>query len=135
KGIAFPTGGSPIAVAYTNTTVTKTQGNAWLKESYDAWGRLERIEERVQGTLIARTDLSYNALGHQIGETIPAGASYSMSYDIWDRPRTRSASGDSHSFSYATNAQGLSTTTSVKNGTVTTVLTKDIWDRITYGAT
>ena len=126
-----------ISIVFTSKTVTVSQGDAWLQERYDDWGRLERTQTRMDGSSVLSTHShSYDDLGRRIGETVPGGAVYSIEYDIWDRITKREATNadDDSDMDYDTESNGTTEVKTRRNQSVDTETRHDALGRWLSGS-
>ena len=122
-----------IAINYTSNSVTVTQGTTWMKETYDSWGRLNKSDTRIDGSSVIGTHtVAYNALDEMIGETLPTGATYTYTYDVLGRMRTKDAGSinDDYTMTYQTASDGKRTTTTLKNNAIDSVVRVDALGRV-----
>jgi len=124
-------------VVYRSNSLTATQGDSWRKETYDGWGRLEKLETRIQSQITAVHSYQTDAFGRVSRETLPSGDYLDFTYDVLGRVRTVTPSDtkmDSFSYTYATAANGARTITTTKNNAIETVSTMDSLDRLRLGS-
>lgn len=118
---------------YSGNTVTVTQGPSWKKTYVDAWGRLDRLEEMIDGVLVS-SHPSYDAYGRQTTLVSPSGLVYTTVYDLEGRLRSKTSSVDSLTVAVTADSTGV-TQTSTKNGTVTVAEKRDFLGRLVEGST
>lgn len=130
-------GDAPVSVVYQTAPprATLTRGSSTTLLVYDDSGRLTERRETIDGAVEAVESWgAFDAFDRPATQTVRAGAQYTMAYDVYGRPTSRTTAGDSHVYTYATTATGV-TTTDVKNATVTRVRRDDFLGRVLSGST
>lgn len=94
------------SIVYTKNLATVTRGPVVTIDTFDAWGRLERVSTRI-GSQTVESSYGYDKLGRKVSETTPFGLTYTIGYDVHGRLKTRTSSLESFVYQYETSSAGV----------------------------
>ena len=121
------------SIVYDANSITVTSDGSRRREIYDAYGRLSRTEADLEGSYDQVSTRIYDARNRITSETLSSGQTYTMTYDVYDRIKTRNSALDRYAYAYGTDAEGKTAISMTHNDAVTTTTTTDALGRSVFG--